>query len=517
VTVSPTKLVVADRRRSAETHIAVRGIGKRYDGVVALDGVSIEFARGSIHALVGENGAGKSTLGKVVAGAVLPDAGHVEVLGRRVHLQSPRDALGHGMALVHQEISLVPSLSVLDNVFLGVEPTRTGFLAKAAQRRRFREMCDETGFELDPARLVRELRVGDQQKVEILRALVRGADAIVFDEPTATLTRQEAEHLYDVLRMLQDRGTTVIYVSHFLHEVLALADAVSVLRDGRLVHTSPAAGETVDSLITGMLGGSLDAAFPSKRPVPDAAPVVLRAVGVTRKGVVEDVSLSVRAGEIVGLAGLVGSGRTELARLIFGADRRDSGDIDVCGKSASIRTPRAAVDAGLAFVPENRKEQGVLLRASARENLTISHLNRYAAFGLLRRGRESTAAREIAEKVGLRPPALERAAATFSGGNQQKLVFGRWLSGRPSVLIADEPTRGVDVGAKLALYELLQSMAADGMGVLLISSELEELTGLAHRILVMRSGRLVAELPGDASDGEVLSAAFGEHMKEITA
>jgi rhamnose transport system ATP-binding protein len=508
----------AEETVTPEPHVAVRDIVKRYPGVAALDGVTIDFRRAIVHALVGENGAGKSTLGKIVAGAVAPDGGTISLGGESVSFHSPREALGSGIALMHQEISLVPGLSVIDNVFLGVERGHAGFVNRNAQRRRLRNLCDETGFSLQTDRPVRELRLGEQQKVEIIRALARGAELIVFDEPTATLTREEAEQLYGVLRMLRDRGTTVIYVSHFLQEVLAVADVVSVLKDGRLVRTASAAQETVESLITGMLGRSLEAAFPQKRRVAPDAPVVLRASNLTRRGVIEDVSFTVRAGEIVGVAGLVGSGRTELARVLFGADPRHAGNVEVAGRAVRIRNPRQAVANGLALVPEDRKAQGLVLQATVLENITLAGLERFTRLGFIRPARESAAARSMAEQVELRPPHLDRPVATFSGGNQQKVVFARWLSCRPAVLIADEPTRGVDVGAKRALYELLQSLAEEeGMGVLLISSELEELIGLAHRILVMRSGRLVDELPGDADAARLLSAAFGETRQEVAA
>ncbi|WP_329537423.1 sugar ABC transporter ATP-binding protein (plasmid) [Streptomyces sp. NBC_01450] len=502
---------------SPATHVAIRDVVKRYPGVLALDRVTVDVRRATVHALVGENGAGKSTLGKIVAGAVVPDGGTINVGGEPVSFHSPRDALSSGIALVHQEISLVPGLSVVDNVFLGIEPGHAGFVDRQAQRRRLRGLCDETGFSLEADRPVRELRLGEQQKVEIIRALARGVELIVFDEPTAALTREEAEQLHGVIRTLRDRGTTVIYVSHFLEEVLAIADAVSVLKDGHLVRTAPAAQETVDSLITGMLGRSLEATFPPKRRVPPDAPVVLRANNVTRRGVIEDVSLTVRAGEIVGVAGLVGSGRTELARVLFGADPRSAGHVEVAGRAVRIRSPREAVEHGVALVPEDRKGQGLVLQGTVLENITMAGLNSFTRLGFIRTAPEAAAAGSIAEQVELRPPQLDRPVATLSGGNQQKVVFARWLSCRPAVLIADEPTRGVDVGAKRTLYELLQSLAEEGMGVLLISSELEELTGLAHRIVVMRQGRLVSELPGDADEAQLLSAAFGESHREVTA
>jgi simple sugar transport system ATP-binding protein/ribose transport system ATP-binding protein len=488
-------------------HVAVRSLSKRYEGVQALDNVTLSFERGRIHGLVGENGAGKSTLGKIIAGAVLSDSGEILIDGKPVHYRGPRDALAVGVALVHQEIVLAPCLSVVDNVYLGAESRLR--LRKRERRAQLQALIRETGFgppDVDAS--IATLRLAEQQQVEILRAVARRAELIVMDEPSAALTTIEADRLHGVMRMLRERGTTIIFVSHNLDEVLKLADTISVLKDGRLVRTTPARQETKGSLISAMLGRSLDATFPAKTPPEASTPMALRVSGLCRKEAVEDVSLSIRRGEIVGLAGLVGSGRSEVARAIFGADRPDAGVIEVAGRAVSIRSPRHAIREGIVLIPESRKESGLLMERPIRENLTLPHLRDFTHSGVLRRRLERQAAAAVISRVGIRAPSGEIPVAQLSGGNQQKVMFGKWLRRPPAVLIADEPTRGVDVGAKRAIYDLIRELALEGMGVLLISSELEEIMGLAHRILVMHRRRIVAELGGDASEDEILAAAF---------
>jgi len=506
----------ASSSAGAQPHVELIDITKRYDGVKALDGVSLTVERGQIHALVGENGAGKSTLGKILAGVTRRDGGVLRIDGGAVHYGTPHDALGHGIALVHQEISLVPTMSVLENVFLGAESTG-GLVRRGAMLQRFRELDGRTGFGLDPDALVADLPLAGQQKVEITRALARDAELIVFDEPTAPLDQEEANRLYEILNRLRDGGTTIVYVSHFLAEVLQLADTVSVLKDGRLVRTAPAADETVDSLIFAMLGRSLESTFPPKQAVPSEAPAVLRVENLTRTGIIEDVSFELRAGEIVGLAGLVGSGRSELARMIFGRDRVDRGTVELNGERLPPRGPRGAIAKGIAYLPESRKDQGMIAMRSVRENLTLPTLDRFARGTVIRVGAERVMARQYAERIGLQPPDPERIISTLSGGNQQKVMLGRWLMAGPDVLIADEPTRGVDVGAKRAIYDMVVEMAEQRLAVLLISSDLEEVMGLSHRILVLCRGKLVGEFPGDASEDEILTAAFGEHGRDRVA
>ncbi len=489
--------------------IEARHIWKRFGGVQAVADVSIDIARGSVHGLVGENGAGKSTLSKIVGGVHAPDEGELLVDGQAVRFHSPRDALALGIATIAQEIALVPARTVLDNVFLGIESAQLGVVRRGDLVRRFEALHNRTGFGLDANARVADLRTAEQQKVEILRAIARDARLILMDEPTATLTVDESERLLDIIRRLAAEGTSVVLVSHHLEEVLAVAETVTVMRDGRLVRTGPASEETPHSLVTAMVGRELDLTFPPKQPPSPEAPIILELRNVGRAGIVEDISFSVRRGEIVGLAGLVGSGRTEVARAIFGADPVDAGEIYVEGRRMPARGPRGASAQGVVMVPESRKDQGLFMIRPIRENLTISTLGKVATLGVVRRREEKTQAQALAKQVDVRASSLEAPVVSLSGGNQQKVLFAKWLARGPRLLIADEPTRGVDVGAKSQIAGLIVQLAAGGMAVLLISSEIEEVLGLAHRVLVMRNGRIVAEFAGEAAKQDtVMRAAF---------
>jgi simple sugar transport system ATP-binding protein/ribose transport system ATP-binding protein len=496
--------------------VELRDIGKSFGGTRALEGVSLSIGRGSIHALVGENGAGKSTLGKIIAGAHAPDDGQVLLGGEPVRFHSPRDAIGRGVILIAQELAIMGSLTVEQNVFLGVEPSQAGFQNRRELRRTYNELAASVGFALDGGANAGSLRTADKQKVEILRALCRNAQLIVMDEPTAALSRPDVEALHAVIRQLASNGTTVVLVSHFLGEVLELADEVTILRDGRLVQTVPAAGQTEESLMAAMLGRSLDATFPAKRPAPAGARTVLSVRDLVAPGV-NGVSFDLRAGEILGLAGLVGAGRTEVARAIYRANRVHSGSVTVSvagGKGPRqidvTGNPRTAMRAGVLMIPESRKDQGLLLGRSVRENVSLSTLAQVSRAGMVQPGAERRTVRDVLTRVDARGGGQSARASSLSGGNQQKLLFARSLLSDPTVLIADEPTRGVDVGAKRAIYELLTGLTDEGLGVLLISSDVEEILGLAHRVLVMRGGRVEAELAGeDATEAAILGAAFG--------
>jgi ABC-type sugar transport system ATPase subunit len=498
-------------------HVELRGVSKRFGGVLALKQVDLEVERGKIHALIGENGAGKSTLGKIIAGIHRPDGGTLIVNGREVHYGHPSEALRDGLATIAQELTLVPGMTVAQNVFLGREATSRGFLDSRAQRRRYAELDEVAGFGIPGNARVGALRVADQQKVEILRALARNAELIVMDEPTAALTKDESERLFEIIRRLQQRGVTILYVSHFLHEVLALADTVTVLRDGAKIQTTAAQAETPESLVTAMLGRSLDLTFPTKEPPPKDAKVVLSVRGLTRGEVVKPTDLDLRAGEIVGVAGLIGSGRSELARLIFGADRPSGGTISIDGQPAVIRGPHSALRAGIAMLPESRKEQGLLMNRSISENITLTELRKVEALGLVSNRAEKKEAGAVMRRLDVRAMSASDPVASLSGGNQQKVLFAKWLFTKPRVLIADEPTRGVDVGAKRAIYELIHDLARGGLAIMMISSELEEILGLSHRVLVMRSGEIVAEFDGHATEDMVMQAAFGTRSRLATA
>jgi simple sugar transport system ATP-binding protein/ribose transport system ATP-binding protein len=495
----------------AEDHVVLNRISKSFLGTRAVNEVSLRIRRGSVHGLVGENGAGKSTLGKLVCGAIVPDSGEMYVSGRPVRLRSPREALAHGLALISQELSVLPHRSALENVFLGSTPTRAGFLLdNAAMRRRYDELVERTGFDVPARARVGELNLASQQKVEILRALARDAELLVMDEPTASLSREEAVSLLRVAADLARRGTTVVLVSHFLDDVLAATDTVTVLRDGRHVRTAPTREWGVPALVNAMLGRAADVTFPAKAPPPPDAPVILETQRLARGLAVVDASIQVRAGEIVGLAGLVGSGRSELARLVFGADRATSGSVVLGGQRLRLRSPKDAIRAGIVMLPESRKLQGLHLTRSLRDNVALPHLRALSRSGVIARRRETTRTLGALRRFGVDAGKVGQPAAALSGGNQQRVLFAKWLLEPARLLIIDEPTRGVDVGGKRAIYELIASLAASGLAVLLISSELEEVVGLAHRVLVMRSGRLCAELRGaDVAQSVVLNAVFG--------
>jgi rhamnose transport system ATP-binding protein len=488
-------------------HLEVRALGKSFGATRALDDVTVAVRPGSVHAFVGENGAGKSTLGKIIAGVFPQDEGDLVLRGTTVSFGSPREALVRGIALVAQEVALVPRLTVAENVLLGAEPKRAGFIDRRSLRDRFDRLIADAGFDLQADTVVGRLPLAQQQQVEILRALARDADLIVLDEPSASLSAKEVESLHEVVRGLRTRGRTVILVSHFLAEVLELSDVVTILRDGRVVRTNPTSQETEGSLVTGMLGRPASRAYPDKRLPPADAPVALAVDGLSAPGV-EDATLTIRAGEVVGLAGLVGAGRSELARAIYGASPSTAGGVRVGGALLPGR-PAASIEAGVALIPESRKDDGLFLRRPIRENVSLTSLGRFARLGFVRRRAERAQVRGALERVD-GSPLLEAPAGSLSGGNQQKLLFARSMLIGPGVLIADEPTRGIDVGAKRDIYEVLVRLAADGMAILLISNEVEEILGLAHRVVVMRAGRLVAELSGpEMTEEAIVSAAFG--------
>jgi rhamnose transport system ATP-binding protein len=499
--------VVAAPEQVTGLELRVEALSKSFGETRALRDVSLSVLPGSVHALVGENGAGKSTLGRIIAGVIQPDEGSILIDGQPVQLHSPRDALNRGIATIAQEIALVPSLSAAENVLLGVEPRRLGFVRRSALNDEYAALAASAGFEVPADRPVASLPIAQQQEVEILRALSRNAGLIVLDEPSARLSAAEAAKLHAIIRVLAGSGRSVLLISHFLDEVLAVADEVTVLRDGQVVRQAATERETEGSLIESMLGRELGAQFPKRRPPPAGARVVLRTSGLSGFGFAE-VPLTVREGEIVGLAGLVGAGRTELGRTIVGAAPATSGILEVNGEVRVFRSPRQAGRNGVFMIPESRREQGLFPLRPARENVSISSIEALSRLGIVRPAAERRATDEALDRVDVRASG-EAPVSALSGGNQQKLLFARSLLTRPRVLVADEPTRGVDVGAKRQIYELITTLAANGMAILLISSEMEEILGLAHRVVVMRGGRVTAELAGpEISEESILRAAF---------
>ena len=490
--------------------LVVAGVSKRFGGVPAVSDVSLVISPGKVHSLIGENGAGKSTLGKIISGVITPDEGSLSFRGVPLDLRSPRDGLAHGIVTIAQELAIVPGLTVAENVYLGSQSSVAGVIRRGELRRRFRSLAHQVGFDLSPDTRASSLSTADMQKVEIMRALARNAAVVVMDEPSAALSGRESAALHEIIRSLARRGAAVVLISHFLSEVLALSDTITTLRDGRLVRTVDAAAATEESLIEGMLGRSLSSAFPEKIDAPADAQVVLRVRDLHAPGI-HGCSLDVRRGEIVGIAGLVGAGRSEFARAIFRDAKVSSGEVDMGGSSLGGHSPHRSIDRGLVLIPESRKEMGLLMGRSLKENVTLSRLGLVSRGGWIQRIRERRLVGELLERTTVKAAGMNQSVTMLSGGNQQKLLFARTLMCSPSVLIADEPTRGVDVGSKRAIYDLLVDMASQGMGVVVISSEIEEVLGLAHRVVVMRHGRVVTELTGeDMNEQSVLAAAFAE-------
>jgi rhamnose transport system ATP-binding protein len=491
--------------------VEFRDITRTFGATVALNSVSLSIAAGEVHALVGENGAGKSTLGKLLAGIIPPDSGEIMLAGRPEVLGSPRQALSAGVTMIAQELSLVPERSVLENVFLGIEPHRGPWVRRRELRDRFDALVRQSGISVPANALVGSLRIGEQQKVEILRALARDARVIVMDEPTARLSLQETAVLLESVRTLRERGTTIVFVSHFLEEVLQIADTVTIMRDARVVRSGPAAMETKQSLIEAMTGRPLDAMFPPRVYPSSEAPDVLRVESLSRAGHFADVSFNVRAGEIVVLSGLVGSGRSEILQAIYGASPADSGSMYLGGTPFDPKHVRNAIANGLALIPESRKDLGLILGASVADNITLPYLADVERAGLISWRREAAVARTRMTTVGVKAASPQAPVTTLSGGNQQKVLFARSLVRTPVLLLADEPTRGVDVGAKRSIYDLISDLAKEGMGVLVVSSEIEEVMGLAHRIVVMHQGRIAAQFNAqETEESAVISAAFGK-------
>jgi ribose transport system ATP-binding protein len=486
-------------------------ISKRFPGVHALDEVSLTVMPGEVHAVIGENGAGKSTLMKILAGAQEPDSGSIMIDGSPVTIPGPREAHDLGIITIYQELSLINALSVGENIFLGDLPTRGGAAWNVDWPevwRRSDELLERVGLRIRSQTMVRDLSVAQKQMVEIARALARNVRVLILDEPTSSLTDRETERLFEIIASLRERGVGIIYISHRLEEVFRIAQQVTVLRDGKLVGTLPTTEATEDRLVRMMVGRDLSRLFTQARATD--APVRLAARGVSRGKVLNDVDLEVRSGEIVGLAGLVGAGRTELVRCLFGADRLDRGEILLDGKPVKIRTPGDAVDLGIALVPEDRKLQALILGMGVRENLSLPVLDRLGSRYIPSRSQERSLVREYIGNLSIRTPHMEQRVGALSGGNQQKVVIARWLATKPKVLILDEPTRGIDVGAKAEVHALIARLAESGVAILMVSSELPEILGMSHRILVMRGGRIVAEMPrSEATEESIMAAATG--------
>ncbi len=494
------------------------GITKAFPGVQALRDGRLELLSGEVHALLGENGAGKSTLLKVLSGAHSPDGGTLQIDGESVRIGSPAESRARGIAVIYQEFNLVPHLTIRENLFLGREVARRGFLNRRAEQDEAKALLKRLATDLDPETPLGELSVAQQQMIEIAKALSQNARIVVMDEPTAALSGREVDALFAAIRDLKDSGVGVVYVSHRLDEIFQLCDRATVMRDGAWIATKPVTEWNRESLIESMVGRALEQEFPprptSNSPITggrgaDTDDVRLEARNLCRGKTVKNVSLSVRRGEILGLTGLVGAGRTELARLLFGADRPDSGEIFVDNKKLHLRSPQDAADAGICLLTEDRKRQGLVLDLSLRDNFGLPNLPKLSKLGFLDFSQERTAFGKYVEQLQIKTPGQEQLARNLSGGNQQKVVLAKWLFADAEIILFDEPTRGIDVGAKYEIYVLMRELAARGKAILMISSELPEVLGMADRIVVMRGGEISGEIPdvSQATQAQILSLA----------
>ncbi len=495
-----------DEGATADATLVMRGIGKSFPGVRALDAVSFEVKAGEVHALLGENGAGKSTLMKILCGAYQPDDGEILLHGARTVIRSPHEAQALGIAIVHQELSIFPNLSVAENIFVGSQPVSgpLRFIDRRAALRAARAYLDPFDVRLDLSSPARVLSVAQQQVVEIAKALALRARILVLDEPTSALTAHETEQLFALVRRLKEQGLAIVYISHRMEEIFAIADRATVLRDGQFVGTVAVPETDPDTLIRMMVGRQLEQLY--GQGDASAGGDVLRVEGLSARGQFHDVTFRLRRGEILGFAGLIGAGRSEVARAVFGAGPRDAGRVYVEGRAVQLRSPRDAMRQGIAYLSEDRQGDGLFPRMNVHRNVAVSHLKRLSHLGLMFRAREARESASYVRQLRIRTPSVEQHVMNLSGGNQQKVMLARWLAIHPKVLIADEPTRGVDVGAKAEIYELLHTLAAEGLGIILISSEMPEVLGMSDRILVMREGRVAGELTGSAATEEAIMA-----------
>jgi len=490
--------------------LEMRNITKAFPGVLALNNVTFECRRGEVLALVGENGAGKSTLMKILSGAYQADSGRLILRGQEVNFEHPREAQLAGISIIYQEFNLLPDRTVAQNIFLGREPRRGPLVDQARMVQETARLLENLGVRINPQTMVGMLSVAQQQEVEIAKALSLDADIIVMDEPTAALSTYEVDNLLDLVRRLRERGVTVIYITHRLEEVFKIADRVTVLKDGETVITTGCADVTRDDLVHYMVGREFSHYFPPKARQEDITDVVLKVENISTNNLLHDISFEVRRGEIVGVAGLEGSGRTELARALFGAERATHGSITLNGKPARFRSPRQAIKSGVGFITEDRKKEGLVLMLSVRNNVALPSLPARQRIGFIRMAEERSLVANYAELLDLRSVNDRQEVQFLSGGNQQKVVLAKWLATQAKLLIFDEPTRGIDVGAKAGVHQLMREIASRGVGILMISSELPEVIGMSDRVLVMHQGTIVKELPGaDLTEAAIMRAATG--------
>ena len=494
----------------AESIVEMRKISKAFPGVLALDQVDFSCTPGEVHAVVGENGAGKSTLMKVLAGVYRPDGGNIFLRGEKIALSSPKDAQRHGISIIYQEFNLIPDLTVAQNIFLGREPQkRMGFINSPLLYQRSKELLHDLGVDIDLQARVVDLGVAQQQMVEIAKALSLNADIIMMDEPSAVVSGKELESLFRIIRSLKEGGKAIIYISHRIDEIFQIADRATVLKDGKLVGTVKTDDVDKPTIVSMMVGRSLSETFPVREGGEKKE--VLTLDQVCRDHVLKNVTFTAYTGEILGVAGLVGAGRTELARAIFGADPIDGGSIKLKGKKLKHLAPKASISSGIGFVTENRAKDGLVHCLSVRKNLTLTILDRVKKWFFVREGKEKDYSEKCVKEFGIIAPSVDQEVQYLSGGNQQKVILAKWISIKPDLLIMDEPTRGIDVGAKAEVYHLMRRLAKQGTAIIMISSELPEIIGMSDRILVMHDGQVMGELsPEEATEERILMMATGQ-------
>jgi len=490
----------------------MQGISKSFGPVRVLDGVDFAVAGGEVHALIGENGAGKSTLMKILSGAYGADGGKILIDGEAVTIRSSREAEAFGIAIIHQELNMIPQLSVMDNLFLGREPNRFGVIERHRMRGESASWLSRVGAgQIDVNRTAETLSIGLQQLVEIAKALSLNTRVLIMDEPTASLTDREIGTLFGIMTDLKSRGVGIVYVSHRMEEIFKICDKVSVLRDGHFVGERLVAETSFDEVVKMMVGRELKERFPRREVSP--GPVRLKVDDLTDEGNITAIHFEVRAGEVLGVSGLIGAGRSEILNALFGVNRKTSGRVLLDGKPLSIEGPADAIAAGIGFVTEDRKSQGLVLGLSLRENVTLVHLEEYARAGIINRKAEDAAVKELMDELQIRARDAELEVKALSGGNQQKVVFAKWLAKPPKVLLLDEPTRGVDVGGKAEIYHTINRLAAAGTAIVMVSSELPEVLAMSDRILVMREGRQAAIFDAKATNQEQIITAATEGLR----
>lgn len=507
-------LSTADQGQAAkpdhqEFLFSAQGIRKAFPGVVALDNVSIHVRPGQVHALMGENGAGKSTMMKIVAGVYIPDQGQLTFKGQPLTLKSPRDALSKGIAMIHQELNLLADMTVAENIWIGREPRGLlGLVSHGELHERTAKLFAELAIDIDPDIELGQLSIANRQMVEIAKAVSFNSDLLIMDEPTSAITDKEVEHLFRIIASLKAQGKSIIYITHKMDEVFQIADEISIFRDGQHIVTKPASEFNHQSLIAAMVGRELNQVFP-KEEVPIGG-VALKVSGLARRKDFHDINFDLRYGEILGVAGLMGSGRTEVMDALFGVDPADDGSIEFDGKPLRVKSPKDAIRAGLAFLTEDRKKTGLYLQLSVGENMQITSLGKHSTLGFVRQNEVDVLCDEMSSKLKVKTPGLYEIIENLSGGNQQKVLIARWLLNKPKLLILDEPTRGVDVGAKAEIHKLITQLAKDGVAIIMISSELPEVMGMSDRIMVMYNGTVGGILSREeATQEKIMTLASG--------